>query len=57
MLPSILFTKLFIPEIREKHIVRKLLVEKLKSGIKSGNKLTLVSAPAGYGKTTLILNS
>ena len=55
MLPSILSTKLFIPEIRENHIVRKSLVEKLRNGIKSGNKLTLVSAPAGYGKTTLIL--
>jgi LuxR family maltose regulon positive regulatory protein len=35
--------------------VRGDLVQKLVSGINKNNKLTLVSAPAGYGKTTLVL--
>ncbi len=51
----ILSTKLFIPKIRENHIVRKPLVDKLVNGISSGNKLSLICAPAGYGKTTLVL--
>ena len=55
MLTSILSTKLFIPEIRDNYIMRKSLVDKLICGINMNNKLTLVSAPAGYGKTTLVL--
>lgn len=55
MQPSILTTKLFIPEIRENSIERKPLVSRLIHGINRGNSLSLVSAPAGYGKTTLVL--
>lgn len=55
MLTSILSTKLFIPEIRDSYVIRRSLVDKLVCGININNKLTLVSAPAGYGKTTLVL--
>jgi LuxR family maltose regulon positive regulatory protein len=55
MIPSLLSTKLFSPEMRENHVPRRLLTDKLIKGIHSGNRLTLISAPAGYGKTTLVL--
>jgi LuxR family maltose regulon positive regulatory protein len=55
MQPLILSTKLFIPEIRDNCIQRNALVHRLVNGINAGNKLTLVTAPAGYGKTTLVL--
>lgn len=55
MSTSILSTKLFIPEIRNNYVIRRSLIDKLVSGINRNNKLTLVSAPAGYGKTTLVV--
>jgi LuxR family maltose regulon positive regulatory protein len=55
MLHPILATKLFVPEIRSNFVIRKSLVDKLIYGINTKSKLTLVSAPAGYGKTTLII--
>jgi LuxR family transcriptional regulator, maltose regulon positive regulatory protein len=55
MIHPILSTKLFVPEIRSNFVIRKSLVDKLIHGININNKLTLVSAPAGYGKTTLVL--
>ena len=48
----ILATKLFIPPPPADFIQRPMLLEKLESG--SSRKVTLVSAPAGYGKTTTI---
>jgi LuxR family transcriptional regulator, maltose regulon positive regulatory protein len=45
-------TKLHIPEVRSEQIARAGLVDGLVSS--SGRKLTLIEAPAGYGKTTLI---
>ncbi|MFN8256473.1 MAG: LuxR C-terminal-related transcriptional regulator [Bacteroidales bacterium] len=47
-----LLTKLFIPHAGNNIIHRTALFEKLNSGM--CRKLILVSAPAGYGKTTLI---
>lgn len=55
MLHPILTTKLFVPKILSNFVIRKSLVDKLIYGINTKSKLTLVSAPAGYGKTTLIL--
>jgi LuxR family transcriptional regulator, maltose regulon positive regulatory protein len=49
----ILATKLFVPELKSKFVERKHLMEKLILGLDS--KLTLVSAPAGYGKTSIVL--
>jgi LuxR family maltose regulon positive regulatory protein len=55
----LLTTKLFVPPLRPDRIPRSRLLQRLDAGLPSqGNgfarKLTLVSAPAGYGKTTLL---
>ncbi len=49
----ILAAKLFIPPPRSKIVLRPRLVERLNGGLSVGRKLTLISAPAGFGKTTL----
>jgi LuxR family maltose regulon positive regulatory protein len=48
----ILATKLYIPPPRPKAVSRLRLIERLKEGLQC--KLTLLSAPAGFGKTTLV---
>jgi len=48
----ILATKLHIPPHRPQAVIRTRLIERLNQGL--GRKLTLVSAPAGFGKTTLL---
>ena len=50
----LLQTKLYIPPLRPTLVSRPRLVERLNKGLQQGNKLTLVSAPAGFGKTTLV---
>ena len=50
----ILATKLYIPPPRPSLVPRPRLMEALNGGMAMGCKLTLISAPAGYGKTTLI---
>ena len=52
MSTPILATKLFIPPPRPKVVARPRLTERLNEGLHS--KLTLISAPAGFGKTTLV---
>jgi LuxR family transcriptional regulator, maltose regulon positive regulatory protein len=49
---SILTTKLYIPPTRPNLVPRQRLLEKLDKGLQ--RKLTLISAPAGFGKTTLV---
>jgi len=49
---QLLTTKLYIPPVRPESVSRPRLVERLKAGL--GRKLTLVSAPAGFGKTILL---
>ncbi len=51
MSTSVLATKLYIPPARPKAISRPRLVERLTEGLH--RKLTLICAPAGFGKTTL----
>ncbi len=46
--------KLYIPPPRPKVVPRPRLIERLNEALRSGRKLTLVSAPAGFGKTTLV---
>ena len=46
-------TKFFIPSWRAGSVSRPRLLERLDAGLSEGHKLTLVSAPACYGKTTL----
>ena len=54
----ILATKLYIPPPRPKIVLRPRLIERLNEGLRQnqgfGRKLTLTSAPAGFGKTTLV---
>ena len=50
--PSLLSTKLFIPKSRQDLVPRPQLLEKLNTG--HNKKLTLISAPAGFGKSTLL---
>jgi LuxR family transcriptional regulator, maltose regulon positive regulatory protein len=51
---SLLKTKLYIPPARPALISRPRLIERLEEGLHPGYKLTLVCAPAGFGKTTLL---
>ncbi|MBI5032887.1 MAG: LuxR family transcriptional regulator [Chloroflexi bacterium] len=50
----ILATKLYIPSPRNQVVLRHRLIERIKEGLAAGRKLSLVSAPAGFGKTTLV---
>src|SRR6266508_1940299 len=52
MSAPILATKLYIPPPRPNMVLRPRLSERLNEGLQ--RKLTLISAPAGFGKTTLL---
>ncbi len=52
MTTPLLTTKLYIPPPRPDLVSRPRLIARLNAGL--GCKLTLVSAPAGFGKTTLL---
>lgn len=54
MSTPILATKLYIPPARTDVVPRTHLIERLNDGLVKGRKLALVSAPAGFGKTTLV---
>ena len=53
ILAPILATKLFVPPPPPRAVSRGRLVERLDAGLAARRKLTLISAPAGFGKTTL----
>ncbi|MBN2006074.1 MAG: hypothetical protein JXA21_22140 [Anaerolineae bacterium] len=50
----LLTTKLYIPTPRPDFVPRSHLIGRLDEGLRLGRRLTLVSAPAGFGKTTLL---
>ena len=52
MATPLLATKLYVPPHRPNVVLRPRLIERLNDGLY--RKLTLVSAPAGFGKTTLL---
>ena len=52
MATPLLETKLYVPKLRRSLVVRPRLIERLSRGAES--KLTLISAPAGFGKTTVL---
>jgi LuxR family maltose regulon positive regulatory protein len=52
MSTPVLVTKLYIPPVRPGVVPRERLLAQLRAGL--DRKLTLVSAPAGFGKTTLV---
>jgi len=49
---QLLSTKFYIPPVRPELIRRSRLIQQLNDGLR--RKLTLISAPAGFGKTTLV---
>jgi LuxR family maltose regulon positive regulatory protein len=54
MMDNLLTTKLYIPPPRPDLVPRPRLIQRLEEGLSLGHKLTLISAPAGSGKTTLV---
>ena len=51
---SLLATKLHRLSVPAKRVQRPHLIQHLNEGLESGRQITLVSAPAGFGKTTCI---
>ena len=51
---KLLSTKFNLPSLSNQSIARPRLMEKMDGGLRQGSLLTLVCAPAGYGKTTLV---
>lgn len=51
---QVLSTKLYIPPIQSSLVRRPRLVQSLEHGYRLGKHVTLVCAPAGFGKTTLV---
>jgi LuxR family maltose regulon positive regulatory protein len=49
----LLTTKLYIPPPRPNLVPRPRLVARMDEGLRADRKLTLIAAPAGFGKTTL----
>ena len=54
MTTSLVLTKLNRPRPRLNLVSRPRLIERLNEGLRQNRKLTLVTAPAGFGKTTLV---
>ena len=52
MTTPLLATKTYIPPPRPELVLRPRLIERLSEGLR--RKLILISAPAGFGKTTLL---
>jgi LuxR family transcriptional regulator, maltose regulon positive regulatory protein len=50
----VLATKLFVPARRPRLVARSRLIQQLDAALVPSCKLTLISAPAGFGKTTLV---
>lgn len=54
MSTPLLSTKLAIPPLRPDLVLRPRLIERLDEALRAERRLGLVSAPAGFGKTTLV---
>lgn len=54
MTSPLLTTKLYIPPILTQIVPKTELVDRLEAGIRIGRRITLITASAGYGKTSLI---
>jgi LuxR family maltose regulon positive regulatory protein len=54
MSTPLLATKLYVPPPRPEMVPRLRLLQRLDEGLRLGHRLTLISAPAGFGKTTLV---
>ena len=51
---TIIKTKINQPSLKRNLVLRSRITGVLTDGIENGRKLTLISAPAGFGKTTLV---
>ncbi len=51
---ALLTTRFKLPALRPNLVARPRLINRLNEGLSLGRRLTLVAAPAGFGKTTLI---
>ncbi|HKG53549.1 MAG TPA: AAA family ATPase, partial [Anaerolineales bacterium] len=51
---QLLSTKLFVPSTRPERVSRPRLIERLNEGLRRQPSVSLISAPAGFGKTTLV---
>lgn len=51
---QVLFTKLYNPPRKPGLVQRPRLLQRLEDGYNAGKHVTLISAPAGFGKTTII---
>ncbi|MDD4043382.1 MAG: LuxR C-terminal-related transcriptional regulator [Anaerolineaceae bacterium] len=54
MSDNLLATKVHVPPLHGNLVNRTRLIARLNEGIAQGCRLTLITAPAGYGKTTLL---
>jgi LuxR family maltose regulon positive regulatory protein len=54
MTAPLLAAKIYIPPPRPELVPRPRLLERLSAGLHAGCKLIPISAPAGFGKTTLL---
>lgn len=55
MPPYLLATKLHQPALPPRRVHRMALAQRLDEGLQAGHCLSLISAPAGFGKTTCVL--
>jgi LuxR family transcriptional regulator, maltose regulon positive regulatory protein len=53
---ALVASKVFIPPLRPSLVARPRLVQLLNEGLAAKRRLSLVSAPAGFGKTTLVVD-
>lgn len=51
---SLIFTKLHQPGSRKKLVQRLPLIQRLTTGLNTGHRVFLISAPPGFGKTTCV---
>lgn len=51
----LMLTRLLIPPLRPNAVARTALIERLREGMEQRQTLTLISAPAGFGKTALVV--
>ena len=54
MYTSLLTTKFYRPPVSPKLVPRPHLIRRLEEGLQLGHRVTVISAPAGFGKTTLL---
>lgn len=56
MYTDLLASKVSIPQLCPSLVPRPRLLQSLDEGLSAGRKLTLISEPAGFGKTTLVMD-